>query len=264
MAIKIRRNPLSLRPRTKAIQVVADPGDPSQGAARVKVCEIPKGLLDDLRDDIEAGKEELASLNSQLGEARFAWLGGKELAAARERGASPEEQGSIREAAKAAWAPEVRKIKARKGEVKKELFAARRELIRWGIIGHEAEDFPDEESGEHLAFDLEDGEYDGRRYVLASAATLDGYESAGERFLDALFSAIILWQSGEVAAPSQVWEEYASRRARVEKGLKRQLIQRLAEAGYRLEDLSPQERGELEKDGVDLSPLFRAPATLPH
>jgi hypothetical protein len=233
--VRISRNPLAFRARAKPIEVVLDESDPRAGAVGITVCEIPKGLLEEIRDDVDDLVEEIKGLNSQIADARLRGLAVEELAAAKARGASFEELAAIKTSARAAVVGQIEELKKEKAKRRRELVARQRDLVAWGVCDHKAEDFLDDETGEAFPFDAERGEYDGVAYKVASPVLIAAYLSAGEPFFKALYNAIVRWQQGVAWSPAKVWEEHKAAQERIKALVKAQLEAELKAKGLDVE-----------------------------
>jgi hypothetical protein len=225
MAVKISRNPLSGRPRAKPWKVVADAQKPDLGAVGVVLCEIPRGLLGDFKDEIDDATAELADLDKQIESARLRVF--TEVAAAREKGATEEALDAVRRAARARGRAEVAELKEARREARRRLFQAQVEVVQWGICGHAAADFTDEETGEAYEFRAGRLTYDSVDYKVAHRETVEAYISVGAPFIQALYFAILAWQQGRVTPPAKVWEEAAKALARKRRELAEALRKRL-------------------------------------
>jgi hypothetical protein len=210
--VRISRNPLAFRARAKPISVVLDEARPDLGAVGITVCEIPRGLLEEIRDDVDDLVEELKRLNAELAEAQARRLAGEERASAETR---------------------IAELKEEKKKARRELVARQRDIIVWGVCDHVAADFIDDETGEAFAFEFERGEYDSVAYKVASKTLIAAYLSAGDPFVKALYNAILRWQAqpGVVWAPSKVWEEHKAAQERLKALVKIELEQKLKANG---------------------------------
>jgi hypothetical protein len=201
MAVKISRNPLSFRSRSKELDVVVDASKPDLGIVRVKVCEIPKGLLQELRDDDVFYRKEVDALTVEIEACERRRE--EQLVKHRDSGAELADLVTLR----GRYAAEVEIYRTKRKEVRRLLSGVQLTAIRWGVCDHRPEDFADDETGEGFVFHEEPGDYDGVKYRVASQITLGAYASAGLPLVQALFDAVNLWQRGEVQTPQRVWEE---------------------------------------------------------
>lgn len=241
--VKISKNPMALRPRAATVAVVVDAASPELGDVRLTLCEIPGGLLEELNEDLSELAGELSTLNKEVSTVRdaAAAAAAAALAEARQRQAPAEELAGLRRAAREGVAAELADLRARRKELVTRLQKARLDVIAWGVCGHALEDFEDGETGQPFPFQAGELSYDGVRYVVAGAAELAALESIGRPFLDALFNAVMMWQSGRRDDPAAVYKAYAEERQRAERVGLALMRDRLREMG-----VSEQELGDLD------------------
>lgn len=95
-------------------------------------------------------------------------------------------------------------------KVKSSDLSTLRELVAWGVAGHEAEDFLEETSEglKPLPYHSEAGSYQNKEWPIASQATLDMYQRVLPQglFLHSIRAAITLYHSGMVPTPKNIWE----------------------------------------------------------
>jgi len=221
--VKISKNPLSFRPRAKSIRVVVDGEDPTKGSVGVTVCEIPKGLLKDLKDDIEGASDELTRNVEEEAAVRLRVM--TEIKAATEQGVSGDELVALKLRVKSSAAEELRELKNARRQLRSEQSAAQLAIIRWGVCDHDPDcfDLTDELEADDDQVDEIEGDdrpaenpfpfergsenYDGVNYLVAGSSVIEAYKSIGSSFLDALYFAIIAWQESRYNPPEKVWEE---------------------------------------------------------
>lgn len=85
-----------------------------------------------------------------------------------------------------------------------------RQLVRWGVAGHDAADFLEEtpEGLRPIPYQSEMSEYHGKQWPIASLQTLTMYERALPKgmFLHAIRGALSWYQSGLIPTPRQIWD----------------------------------------------------------
>lgn len=211
MPVKISRNPLAFRARSKDIEVVVNAEQPELGAVRVTVCELPKGLLQELRDDEAFFRQEIETLSEDI----EACDRRKQESVARQRELSSD--AATISAVQLRHDEESAGYRAKRKEARRSLSGVQLSAIRWGVCDHLATDFADEETGEPYTFEEDAADYDGVRYRVASPVTLGAYGSVGLPFVQALFEAVLLWQRGETRRPDEIWAAVAARKASLAK-----------------------------------------------
>lgn len=202
MPAVISRNPLSRRAREKEIPVVLDKDQPDLGTVRLTLCEMPSGQLIDLKEDGNATTEELHAIAEDIAKAEAS------LAAKLSTETDPI-------AATRHHQEHTQRIKEHREQRKvanRQLHLLKMQAIQWGVAGHRAEDFQDEE-GQPFPHSSEEQEFDEVKYKVTSKATLSSYLSLGKAFIDALYQAVFAWQGGKVTDPVKVWESAAQVRA---------------------------------------------------
>lgn len=213
--IKISKNPLSFRPRARKSFIVIDGADESRGFVEITICEIPKGLLKDLKDDIEGGADELQENLNEETQLRLNYA--SSIKKAKENGVSAEDLFALKKGLKSTLDEEVKVLKARRKELYAEQDRDQLSVIRWGVCGHDedyfdlSDELTDEEQVgsdaiEPFAFERGSEAFDGQNYLVAGPSVIQAYKSIGQPFLDALFYAIIAWQEGKYQPIEKVWK----------------------------------------------------------
>ncbi len=255
---KVPRDQMSLRPRSKALEVAVSAEDPSLGVVVVTLCEIPAGLFEELEGEIRDLMDEGSEKNRQIAAARRKSF---ELEDALYAGAWPDpskafEAGAI-QAELAELADRVKILKDRRKEIRAEAARRKLELIAWGICDHRAADFLN--GDEPVPFEPTGGSYDGMTYRIASGQTIGEYVSAGQSLIESLVLAVCNYQRQRVITPAQVWKAEAEAKALLEKAYQAAIAGQVdrvlgdaigapknadeaAELGAELDDSSPNEK----------------------
>jgi hypothetical protein len=93
-----------------------------------------------------------------------------------------------------------------------------KEIVAWGVAGHRAEDFVEEDNGREtpLPYKSKTVSYMGRDWSVASDETIALYESVLPRgvFLFSIKAALDLYHAGHLPTPDQLWELSKPREAK--------------------------------------------------
>lgn len=255
--IKISRNPLSFRPRSKKVKIVIDGDDPTMGTVGLTICEIPKGLFRDFKDDVESSSDALTASSEE--ELRLRVEMTAALKAAKERGAGPEELFTVKQQLKAALDVELVELRKDRKKASAEQAAAQLGIIRWGVCDHVSDDFEldDLVDDEVDTFPFQRGQenYDGVNYLVAGDQVISAYQSIGQPFLDALYFAIIAWQEGKHNPPEKVWEGARRFKEIVTKAAATAVKKSLEANGLTVDELDAEELAGVEVGGDADRPL---------
>jgi hypothetical protein len=180
-------DPADLRLLSKVVEVPRDKRKaPPAGATekerleyvvRVKVCEIPDGLYTALEAALTFARMTFFRLAKELSE-------------------------------EVDLSTNLAKIKKEYLFATEALFAARREIVKWGVCDHVASDFADE-SGVVFPFLAEQEEYDLVKYRVCAESLVAAYQLAAPdgEFLSMLCDVVCEWQYQRVLTPDDIWEK---------------------------------------------------------
>lgn len=89
------------------------------------------------------------------------------------------------------------------------IFAVR-EMVRWGVAGHDPNDFLEEtpDGLVPIPYQSDEGLYHEKMWRIASDATLSMYEHAlpGAQFLHSIRGVLSWYQAGLIPTPRQIWD----------------------------------------------------------
>jgi hypothetical protein len=222
MPIQVTKDQTSMRPRSKAVEVVVSAEDPALGIVGVTLCEMPAGLFEELEGETRDLLEEAREKNRAIADCRRKMFAAEDALTA---GAWPDTSkafdASIVAAELAGLGARVTELKAKRRELREAITRRKLELIAWGICDHRPSDFltGDEEN----PFEATTGNYDGLAYRIAGPDTMARYTSAGQSLIDSLFLAVANWQKQTFVSPEEVWKAEREAKAYLEAALKKAL-----------------------------------------
>jgi hypothetical protein len=222
MPVQVTKDQTSMRPRSKAVEVVVSAEAEELGTVGVTLCEMPAGLFEELEGETRDLLEEAREKNRAIAECRRKMFAAEDALTA---GAWPDTSKAFDASSVAAelagLGARVTELKAKRRELREAITRRKLELIAWGICDHRPSDFltGDEEN----AFEATAGNYDGLAYRIAGPDTMARYASAGQCLIDSLFLAVANWQKQTFVSPEEVWKAEREAKAYLEAALKKAL-----------------------------------------
>lgn len=228
MAVRVSKNPLDVRPREKDIDVAVDAAEPESGTVSLRFCEIPKGMVADIKDDIEL------CIATQRGCINDIDVLGSTLVTDVQRvldleGTTNDKQLTI-DALKAAHQARIAPIMELQRSERKKLLHLQLRMIAWAVVGHNAADFTDADD-KPVPFVTSKEMYDGVEYKVASDDVIRYYRSVGEGFIENVYNAAVEWQRSRIATPQSVWDKHKKDTAQRDAVLRQAFANIIKQAG---------------------------------
>ncbi len=222
MPVQVSKDQTSMRPRSKAAEVVVSAEAEELGLVVVTLCEMPAGLFEELEGETRDLLEEAREKNRAIAEARRKMFALEDALTA---GAWPDPSkpfdANTISAELGVLAGRVAELKAKRQELRGAITRRKLELIAWGICDHRPSDFLTGE--EENAFEATAANYDGLAYRIAGPDTMARYASAGQSLIDSLFMAVANWQKQTYVPPAEIWKAEREAKAFLEAALKKAL-----------------------------------------
>lgn len=194
MAVELDFDPLTSEPREKERPVPVRNNDPSKGTIRVTLRDIPRGRYNALMSAHQTAVGAFANVFNTSAEQAEKLI----------EGAS-----SLDEVLAVATI-EILNVK-KMGHAWQLLHMARAELVRWGVCGHQADDFmfpkAAGESPSPTPFEDVKETWEGELYALANNRMISLYSHPRVGILGNLAAAVRAFNEDKWKTPEQIWGE---------------------------------------------------------